>query len=212
MRRLSTLLVLVAAASVATTAHADPIITATHSVTPNGNIAWEVVFEANDGQARGALVDLKFSGNIINILAGPANPANIGDATLFEGFFGYSMAEDSWFYSGSGQPWQTAVPSTFAGNNGGGGGIDGMDPGSTEAYFAYGTAPSNPIENALVAQIVIDSSLSPAGTLSIEGVLARSGQDFAVNQVFAVPEPSTLMLAAMGGCVGLVTVVRRRRR
>ncbi len=219
MRTILTALVgALALTTLATSASAAPILTASHVVLPSGNIQWTVFFDNDDGAALASAFDLEFTGDIVHTLvAGAIVVDNHADAVAFNGFSGFDMHEDTWVDADAGatNPFVIALPSTFVGNNGGAGGTAMDPPGlatfGTAVYAAWGTAGGSPQGPApsRIAQIVVFPT--PGAPLSVTGLMARGGGAVVpVNQVFttSAPEPAIALLLGVA-CVA--TLARRRR-
>lgn len=214
------ILLVMAVAAMATTASAAPILTASHVVLPSGNIQWTVFFDGNDGAALSSAFDLEFQGNIVHQTAfGALTVDDFLNAQNFDGlgFPPYDKTEDTWIAAAAGTIWTVALPSTFAANNGGAGGITHLPAGpsvvGTHSYGSFGTAggaTQGPGATS-VAQIVIDSTLSPNGILNVGGFLARGGASVTpVSYTFLIPEPSSALLM-LAGVVGFGMAWRRRK-
>jgi hypothetical protein len=142
---------------------------------------------------------LTFTGNIQQLKVGKNSVNDNLTAEGFDGFGGYDMTRDSYFF----KPFTDNLVST-----------DEV-PGIVETLTSYGiTAGSgggSELRKAQIAYIVA------SGDLQVSGVMARAlgtgkAGNFAFNGVFAVPEPGTLSMLAVGSAVLVPVALRMRRR
>ena len=161
------------------------VLTATPQVLPNGNLLWEVVYDAQDGAGMSAAADLRFQGDIVQVLSsGVIAVDTVEDANIFDGEAGYTAEQDSWFYadgSGTDGAWVNLFGSSLFPQNTTG--IAGMQLGSNTAYFAGGTLTG--VNATPIAHIVT----LPSSQLRVDGILARQGNTYPVDYTFTAEFP-----------------------
>jgi hypothetical protein len=172
--------------------HAGPIVTA--NVTPlGGGIYGFDVFidDPADQKASWFVTQLTFTGNIMQLKAGPASVNDNVNAGLFDGFFGYNKLLDSYFF----EPFTSRTES----------------PGIVETSSSYaitaGSGGGSELDKVQIAYLAVAGE-----SVQYSGTISRLGVDYAVSGILAVPEPATWLLLALGAAAAAIMHRRRGNR
>ncbi len=175
----------------------QPVITATIDNLGGGNYAFNIRLDDQlnntsayfTGDTKGPLV-FTGSGNILQSTFKASSVNDSATADLLDGVGGYNKALDTYYYSPPFGP----LPPPFP------------NPAVTETANTFQLYLSGAGDDVPLARIVV------AGTsLKVTGVVAREGGNFRFDGVFAVPEPATCAMLAIGAVLVGIPALRRRR-